>query len=77
MVELLAPREADFKDDRLYAYLLGNALLRRNEILRGQALIERLFKGGETPEARLLMGVAHLQRGDYRAAVPELERAVR
>ena len=47
-----------------------------NEILRGQALVDRLFKGGETPEARLLMGVAHLQRGDYRAAVPELERAV-
>ena len=38
MVELLAPREEDFKDDRLYAYLLGNALIRRNEILRGQAL---------------------------------------
>jgi tetratricopeptide (TPR) repeat protein len=76
VVELLAPREADFKDDRLYAYLLGNALLRRNEILRGQALVDRLFKGGETPEARLLMGVAHLQRGDFRAAVPELERAV-
>jgi tetratricopeptide (TPR) repeat protein len=76
VVELLAPREADFKDDRLYAYLLGNALIRRNEILRGQALIDRLFKGGETAEARLLMGVAHLQRGDFRAAVPELERAV-
>jgi len=76
VVDLLAPREADFKDDRLYAYLLGNALIRRNEILRGQALIERLFKGGETPEAHLLMGVAHLQREDYRAAVPELERAV-
>ena len=48
VVELLGPREADFKDDRLYAYLLGNALIRRNEILRGQAFIDRLFKGGET-----------------------------
>jgi tetratricopeptide (TPR) repeat protein len=76
VVELLAPREQDFKDDRLYAYLLGNALLRRNEILRGQAFIDRLFRGGETAEARLLMGVAHLQRGDHRAAVPELERAI-
>jgi tetratricopeptide (TPR) repeat protein len=76
VVELLAPREQDFKDDRLYAYLLGNALIRRNEILRGQALIDRLFKGGETAEARLLMGVAHLRRGDHRAAVPELERAI-
>lgn len=76
VVELLAGREADFKGDRLYAYLLGNALIRRNELLRGQALIDRLFQGGETAEARLLMGVAHLTRGDYRAAVPELERAI-
>jgi tetratricopeptide (TPR) repeat protein len=76
VVELLAGREADFKDERLYAYLLGNALLRRNELLRGQALIDRLFQGGETAEARLLMGVAHLSRGDYRAAVPEFEKAI-
>jgi len=76
VVDLLGPRENDFKDDRLYAYLLGNALIRRNEILRGQVLIDRLFKDGETAEARLLMGVAHLSRGDFRAAVPELERAV-
>jgi tetratricopeptide (TPR) repeat protein len=76
VIDLLSPREQDFKDDRLYAYLLGNALLRRNEILRGQALIARLFSGGETAEARLLMGVALLTKGDNRAAVPELERAV-
>ncbi len=76
VVDLLSPRESDFKDDRLFAYLLGNALIRRNEILRGQVLIDRLFKDGETAEARLLMGVAHLSRGDFRAAVPELERAV-
>jgi tetratricopeptide (TPR) repeat protein len=76
VVELLAGREVDFKDDRLYAYLLGNALIRRNELLRGQALIDRLFQGGETAEARLLMGVAYLTRGDYRAAVPEFEKAI-
>lgn len=76
VVALLAPREEDFKDDRLYAYLLGNALLRRNELARGQAYIDRLFRGGETAEARLLMGVAHLKRGDRPAALSELERAV-
>src|SRR3954464_10650500 len=76
VIALLAPREADFKDDRLYDYLLGNALIRRNEILRGQALIERLFRDGDTAQVRVLMGVAHLQRGDDRAAVPDLERAV-
>jgi tetratricopeptide (TPR) repeat protein len=76
VVSLLSPREDELKDDRLYAYLLGNALLRRNELLRGQAYIDRLFQGGETAQARLLMGVAHLRREDYRAAVPDLQRAV-
>jgi tetratricopeptide (TPR) repeat protein len=75
VVSLLGPREEEFKNDRLYAYLLGNALIRSNELLRGQAYIERLFQGGETAEARLLMGVAHLRRGDAQAALPELERA--
>jgi tetratricopeptide (TPR) repeat protein len=76
VVSLLAPREEEFKEDRLYAYLLGNALLRRNELMRGQAFIDRLFGGGESAEGRLLMGVAHLRRSDNRLAVPELERAV-
>lgn len=76
VIELLAPREQDFKDDRLYAYLLGNALIRRNEILRGQAFIDRLFRDGDTAEARVLMGVAHLRRDDNRAAVPEFEKAI-
>jgi tetratricopeptide (TPR) repeat protein len=75
VIALLAPREEEFKDDRLYAYLLGNALLHRNELLRGQGYIDRLFRGGETAEARLLMGAAHLRRGDRRAALVDLERA--
>jgi tetratricopeptide (TPR) repeat protein len=76
VVSLLSPREEEFKDDRLFAYLLGSALLSRNELMRGQAYIDRLFQGGETAEAHVLMGVAHLRRRDYPAALPELERAV-
>lgn len=75
VIALLGPREAEFKDDRLYAYLLGNALLRRNELLRGQGYIDRLFRGGDTAEAHLLLGVAHLKRQDRVAAVTELQRA--
>jgi tetratricopeptide (TPR) repeat protein len=75
VIALLGPRDEEFKDDRFYAYLMGNALLSRNELARGQAYIERLFKGGETPEAHVLMGVAHLRRRDYPAALPELQRA--
>ncbi len=76
VVSLLSGRDAEFGDDRLFAYLLGHALVRRDEVLRGQAYIDRLFQGGDTAEARLLMGVAQLRREDFRAALPELERAV-
>ena len=76
VVSLLSGRDGEFGDDRLFAYLLGNALIRRDEVERGQAYIDRLLGGGDTAEARLLMGVAHLRRQDFRAALPEIERAV-
>jgi tetratricopeptide (TPR) repeat protein len=75
VVSLLEPREQELGQDLLYCYLLGNALLRRNEFLRGQALIDRLFKDGDTAAGRLLLGVAHLRRKDGKSALAELERA--
>ncbi len=76
VVSLLSGRDAEFGDDRLFAYLLGSALVRRDDVQQGQAYIDRLFKDGDTAEARLLMGAAHLRRQDFRAALPELQRAV-
>jgi tetratricopeptide (TPR) repeat protein len=76
VVSLLEPREEELGQDLLYCYLLGNALLRRNEFLRGQALIDRLFKDGDTAPGRLLMGVAHLRRKDGRSALADLDRAI-
>ncbi|PYQ01390.1 MAG: hypothetical protein DMF83_25790 [Acidobacteria bacterium] len=75
VVALLEPHEADLGQDRLYAYLLGTALLRRNELERGQVFIDRLFREGDTAPVRLLMGVAHLRRKDAPSALAELERA--
>ena len=75
VVELLSPLEPQLGDDRLYAYLLGHALLRRDEVQRGQAVIDRLFRGGESAEGHLLLGVQHMGRTDSREAVPELQRA--
>jgi tetratricopeptide (TPR) repeat protein len=75
VVELLSPREAELGGDRLYAYVLGTALLRQNDLARGQAMIDRLFQGGETAEGHLLLGLQHMRRVDSREAVPELQRA--
>lgn len=75
VVDLLGPREEELSGDRLFVYLMGNALVRSNDLGRGQAYIDRLFSEGDPAEARLLMGAAHLRRNDSRSAVPELEKA--
>jgi tetratricopeptide (TPR) repeat protein len=75
VVALLAPREKELEQDRLYLYLMGHALILRNELLRGQGYIDKLFKSGGQGEAQLLMGAAHLARDDRAAAASELEKA--
>jgi tetratricopeptide (TPR) repeat protein len=75
-VELLSPHEAQLGDNRLFAYLLGTALIRQKDLERGQALVDRLFRGGESAEAHLLLGAQHMRRDDWRRALPELRRAI-
>jgi Flp pilus assembly protein TadD len=75
VVELLAPHEAAYGEDRAYAYLFGSALVRENDLKRGQVFIDRVLRGGDSAEARLLMGAAHMRSGDPQAARDELRRA--
>jgi tetratricopeptide (TPR) repeat protein len=76
VVALLKPRERMFENDLAYAYILGTALLHGNDTTEGQKYIDRIFGAGETAEAHLLMGIAHLSRQDYPAAKAELARAL-
>jgi tetratricopeptide (TPR) repeat protein len=76
VVDLLAPHEAELGDDRLFAYLFGTALIRVDQLQRGQQVIDRLLGQGETAESHLLIGAAHLRRKEYYLAVPELQKAV-
>ena len=65
VVALLKPREALFGSDLAYAYLLGTALLRTGDAAEGQNYVDRVFGAGESAEAHLLMGIAHLGQHDY------------
>ena len=76
VVDLLTPREAAFAEDLAYAFVLGTALVRLGDVDRGQVLIDRIFSRGESAEGRLLLGLAHLNKRDYPAALKELARAV-
>jgi tetratricopeptide (TPR) repeat protein len=76
VIELLTPLEAKFSDDRTLAYILGTALLRDNQTERGQVLVDRILRNGDSAEARLMMGVAGLALHDYPVAIKELRRAI-
>jgi protein O-GlcNAc transferase len=77
LVSLLKPREQMFGNDHAYAFLLGTALLQTGDTLEGQKYVDRIFGAGESAEAHLLMGIAHLGQQQYRLAKTELELAVK
>src|SRR5215813_13886394 len=76
VIELLSPLEATYGANRAFAYLLGNALISDNQIAKGQVLIDRVFRGEDSAEARLLIGSILLLADDKQAAVKEFERAI-
>lgn len=76
VIELLSPLEATYGDNRAFAYLFGNALISDNQITKGQALVDRVFRGEDSAEARLLIGSILLLADDKHAAVKEFERAL-
>jgi tetratricopeptide (TPR) repeat protein len=76
VIKLLSPLEAAYGDNRAFAYLFGNALISDNQIAKGQALIDRVFRGEDSAEARLLIGSILLVADDKHAAVKEFERAI-
>ncbi len=77
LVALLKPREQMFGNDLAYAFLLGTALLQTGDVSEGQEYVDRIFGAGESAEARLLMGIAHLGQQQYRLAKEELAAAVK
>jgi tetratricopeptide (TPR) repeat protein len=76
VVELLSPLESEMGNDRLFSYLLGTALLDTDQLERGQAVIDRLFRSGESAEAHVLLGAQYLRQGQAIKAVPEIAKAV-
>jgi tetratricopeptide (TPR) repeat protein len=75
-IDLLSPLADADVNNRTLAYLLGSALVGDGQIQRGQALIDRVFHGEDSAEARMLMGSILLLADDGAGAVKELERAL-
>jgi tetratricopeptide (TPR) repeat protein len=75
VVELLTPLAERQADDLAVAYALGTALVRDNQFMRGQVVIERILRNGDSAEARLLMGTTKLSMHDNAGALVDLSNA--
>src|SRR5437868_2699372 len=76
VIRLLQPAERDNPDDLAIAYLLGTALIRDNQPERGQLLVDRILRNGESAEAHLMLGMAKMQVREFAGARDEFAKAV-
>ncbi len=77
VIEILTPLEGEHNDDLALAYMLGTALVRDNEAAKGQVLIDKILRNGDSAEARLLLGTTKLMMNDFAGALGDLERRIR
>jgi tetratricopeptide (TPR) repeat protein len=76
VIELLSPLEKDSPDDKALIYLLGTALIRDQQPGRGQLLVDRILRDGDSAESRLLLGTTKMNAQDFSGALADLEKAV-
>jgi tetratricopeptide (TPR) repeat protein len=76
VIELLSPLEVKYGNDRAFAYMLGIALIHTGQVEKGQLWIDHILRDGDSAEAWVLMGTAHMMARDYASALKELERAM-
>ena len=76
VIDLLTPLEQDSQSDKAFTYLLGTALIRDKQADRGQVLVDRILRDGDSAEARLLLGTTKFYVHDYAGALADLKKAV-
>jgi Flp pilus assembly protein TadD len=75
VIELLSPLEKESPNDKALIYLLGTALIRDNQPARGQVLVDRILREGESAEARLMLGTTKMNVQDFAGALEDLKKA--
>ena len=75
VIDLLSPLERQSPDDKAIIYMLGTALIRDDQLARGQTLVDRILRDGDSAEARLLLGATKMNAQDFAAALEDLKKA--
>jgi len=76
VIDLLQPAYEKNPDEMGIVYLLGTALIRDHQVEKGQVLVDRILRNGESAEAHLMLGTARIEGGDFTGARDELAKAV-
>lgn len=76
VIDALSPLADADSSNRTLAYLLGSALIGDGQLDKGQAIIDRLFRHEDSPEAHLLMASILLLADDAQSALKEAQRAL-
>jgi len=75
-VKLLEPAYQAHPGDHAVDYALGTALIRDGQAQKGEQVIDRILKDGNTAEANLLMGAVQLAAGDGKSAATTIHQAL-
>jgi tetratricopeptide (TPR) repeat protein len=76
VIDLLTSVQRADPSNQAFNYLLGTALVRDGQAPKGQFIIDRILKNGDSAEARLLMGTTKYMISDFRGALEDLQKAV-
>jgi tetratricopeptide (TPR) repeat protein len=76
VIDLLTPLEKSSASDKALSYLLGTALIRDNQTARGQQVVDRILRDGESAEAHLLLGTTKMNAQEFSEALVDLKKAV-
>ncbi|MEO7146031.1 MAG: tetratricopeptide repeat protein [Bryobacteraceae bacterium] len=76
VIDLLTSLQSENPDDKAFNYLLGTALVRDGQIAKGQVIIDKILKNGDSAEARLLMGTTKFMVKDFAGALADFQKAV-
>lgn len=76
VIHLLTDVYKSSHNDMAVAYLLGTALIRDNQVELGQTIVNQLLSGGDSAEARLLIGTTKMMARDFAGALVDIAKAV-
>ncbi len=76
LVDLLTPVQRGDPENRTFNYLLGTALVRDGQAAKGQLIIDKILRNGDSAEARLLMGTTKFMVNDFSGALIDFQKAV-